>query len=66
MINDVRRAYAYAEAIRNVCINLPVEDSKGGKSMVGRLDLSLYGTRDAATTWQETRPMDGAPVELAE
>ena len=54
MINDVRRAYFYAAATRDLFINLPPEDTKATEGQVGRLNLSLYGTRDAATNWQET------------
>ena len=46
---DVSRAYFYAESIRPVFIQIPEEDRlPGDEGMVGRLNLSLYGTRDAA------------------
>ena len=33
-------------------IEIPIEDFEpGGEHMVGRLNLSLYGTRDAAQNW---------------
>ena len=33
-------------------MEIPVEDrEEGDENMVGRLDLSLYGTRDAAVNW---------------
>ena len=54
MVNDVRRAYFYAEATRELYVELPEEDSEFGGSMVGRLRLCLYGTRDAALNWQDT------------
>ena len=55
MINDVRRAYFYAEATRDLFIELPNEDAEYGKGdLVGKLRLCLYGTRDAALNWQET------------
>ena len=55
MINDVRRAYFYAQATRELYVELPAEDSASGKGdMVGRLRLCLYGTRDAALNWQDT------------
>ena len=39
---------------REVYIQLPAEDvGPGEKDMVGRLNLCLYGTRDAAMNWQE-------------
>ena len=54
MINDVRRAYFYAKAKRDLYIELPPEDTRGSKDQLGKLRLSLYGTRDAASNWQET------------
>ena len=54
MINDVRRAYFYARASRNLFIELPDEDPNKGSGMVGKLNLCLYGTRDAARSWQQT------------
>ena len=55
MINDVARAFFEAKAMRTVCVELPTEsitqeDRK--QDMVGLLRMSLYGTRDAATNWQ--------------
>ena len=47
--SDIKRAYFYARAVRPVYIEIPVEDRQpGDDGMVGRLNLSLYGTRDAA------------------
>ena len=54
MINDVRRAYFYAKASRNLFIELPDEDARKEPGVVGRLNLCLYGTRDAARSWQQT------------
>ena len=48
MINDVSRAYFYAEATRCMYIELPREDPLYDPNMLGRLRLCLYGTRDAA------------------
>ena len=53
MINDVARAYFYAACTRDVYIELPSEDG-AGPDMLGKLNLCLYGTRDAASNWQET------------
>ena len=56
MINDVARAFFEAQAKRKVCIELPTEDMNPqdiGKDLVGILNKSLYGTRDAAKNWQE-------------
>ena len=47
---EVRRAYFHAAAKREVYIELPPEDTEEG--MCGRLDKSLYGTRDAAQNWE--------------
>ena len=52
MTLDVKRAYFYARSRRPVYIEIPIEDFEpGGEHMVGRLNLSLYGTRDAAQNW---------------
>ena len=44
-MNDVCRAYFYGKT---------EEDKEHGESMLGKLRLCLYGTRDAAKGWQET------------
>ena len=52
MAIDVSRAYFYAESIWPVFIELPKEDrTPADEGLVGRLNLSLYGTRDAAQNW---------------
>ena len=49
---DIKRAYFYAPACRRLYIRLPEEDRMPGEEdMVGELQLSLYGTRDAAMNW---------------
>ena len=49
---DIKRAYFYAKARRAVFIEIPIEDREDGdEGMVGQLQLSLYGTRDAAQNW---------------
>ena len=56
MVNDVSRAFFEAPAMRQVCVELPNEDlSAVDKQLdsVGHLQMSLYGTRDAAMNWQE-------------
>ena len=46
---DVKRAYSYAPAKMPLFIELPVEDRlPGDEGSVAQLNLSLYGTRDAA------------------
>ena len=52
MSNDIKRAYFHAPATRPVYIVIPDEDwEDGDEARVGKLNLSLYGTRDAATNW---------------
>ena len=56
MINDVSRAFFEAPAVRQVCVELPDEDITSADKIadrVGYLQMSLYGTRDAAMNWQE-------------
>ena len=49
---DVKRAYFYAPTRREIFIQIPVEDRyPGDEEMIGVLDFSLYGTRDAAQNW---------------
>ena len=47
---DVKRAYLFAEARREVYVTLPEEDSEPG--MCGMLKKAMYGTRDAAQNWE--------------
>ena len=54
MINDVRQAYFYAKASRHLFVEIPDEDPRKKPGLVGRLKLCLYGTRDAAKSWQKT------------
>ena len=48
---DIRRAYFHAKSKRDVYIRLPNEDAEEG--MCGKLDKSMYGTRDASKNWEE-------------
>ena len=51
---DVSRAYFYAQASRAVYVELPDEDrDEGEEQACGRLNVSMYGTRDAARNWAE-------------
>ena len=61
MINDVRRAYFYAHTQRDVYIEVPPEDPNAGPDVLGKLELCLYGTGDAAKGWQEelSRQLEG-------
>ena len=55
MAVDVKRAYFYAPATRDLFIRIPKEDKEeGDEGMVAKLRLSLYGTRDAALNWTNT------------
>ena len=55
MSNDIKRAYFYAPVSRPMFIIIPEEDHEDGdEDMVGQLNLSLYGTRDAAVNWAHT------------
>ena len=47
---DVSRAYFYAPSRRPVFVKLPEEDDEPG--MCGRLNVSMYGTQDAAANWE--------------
>ena len=56
MINDVARAFFEALSVRNVCVEIPAgdkEEADARHDKVGHLQMSLYGTRDAAMNWQE-------------
>ena len=56
MINDVARAFFEAKAMRTVCVKLPTEnitEEDRRRDMVVLLRMSLYGTRAAATNWQD-------------
>ena len=51
---DVKRAYFYPPVKRPLFIELPVEDwLPGDEGSVAQLNLSLYGTRDAAQNWAQ-------------
>ena len=63
MLIDVARAYFHAQATRAVYVRLPDEDEGANcneRPLCGRLRLSIYGTRDAAHSWEleYTRFMD--------
>ena len=54
MIADVRRAYFHAKPKWLTYVKLPAEDIlPGEEGMCGRLNYSMYGTRDAAMNWAE-------------
>ena len=49
MVQDVKKAYFFADATRKLYVELPPEEYEQGRC--GRLLKSLYGTRDAALNW---------------
>ena len=52
MVNDVSRAFFHARACRDVYVQLAKEDQQeGDERRCGRLNFSMYGTRDAAQNW---------------
>ena len=52
---DIRKAYFHAKVKRLVYVSLPEEFCEPGEygKVCGRLNFSLYGTRDAASNWEE-------------
>ena len=57
-IFDVSRAYFYAPCQRRFFIEIPDEDREvGDEHRVGRLKLSLKGTKDAAQNWAAAHTM---------
>ena len=55
MINDVARAFFEAPMTRYVCVELPAEartEQDDKEDNVALLQMSLYGTRDAAAKFQ--------------
>ena len=54
MIMDIKSAFLYGEAVRNVYIELPHRDPESGKNVVGKLVKAMYGTRDAPKIWFNT------------
>ena len=54
MIADVKRAYFLGKAKRTTYVQLPPEDiGPWEEGMCGRLDYSMYGTRDAVANWSD-------------
>eukprot|EP00973_Karenia_brevis_P096115 12430674-Karenia_brevis.AAC.1 len=53
MVNDVSRAYFYAQSDTPTFVKLCDEDTEpGDEGMCGELRVSMYGTRKAAQNWQ--------------
>ena len=54
MVNDIRRTFFHARVKGDVFVQLPQEDINNGEDkMCGKLNYSMYGTRDAAQNWHE-------------
>ena len=56
MINDVSRAFFDSPATRNICVEIPAEDMTDADrrhDKIGRLRMSVYGTRDVALNLQD-------------
>ena len=52
MVNELGRAFFHANVCREVFVQLAEEDRKlGEERMCGKLNYSIYGTRDAAQNW---------------
>ena len=50
----IRRAYFNAKATRDIYVELPPEDPRyHDENACGTLVLSIYGTRDAASNWED-------------
>ena len=54
MVTDVFRTYVNASATRDMFIELPREDPEYDPTCLEKLNVCLYGTRDAALNWQRT------------
>ena len=50
-LTDISRAHFYGTATRRIFVNLPEGDETPG--MCGLLLKTMYGTRDASSTWQK-------------
>eukprot|EP00973_Karenia_brevis_P046812 6495245-Karenia_brevis.AAC.1 len=53
MVNDVSRAYFYARSESPTFVRICDEDwEEGDENRCGELQVSMYGTRQAAQNWQ--------------
>ncbi len=54
MVNDVSRAYMYADCDEELFVELCEEDIEGDheRHMCGKLVKAMYGTRPTALNWQ--------------
>ena len=54
MVLDVKGAFLYGNARRDIYIELPREDNMANSgTYVGKLNKAMYGTRDAPQIWQD-------------
>ena len=65
MVLDIKRAFLHGLVTRTIYVELPDEESEGGK-YVGRLVKTLYGTRDAPVAWQRVVKNDMARLGFEE
>ena len=50
---DVKRAYFHAKALREIYVEIDDKDKEEEEGdVVGRLNYAMYGTRDAASSWE--------------
>ena len=65
MVLDIKRAFLHGQATRTIYVQLPEEESEGGR-YVGRLVKTLYGTRDAPVAWQRVVKSDMSRLGFTE
>ena len=68
MVNDISIAYFYAKSESPTFVERCDEDfQEGDEEMCGELQVSMYGTRQAAQKWQQcvTRLMEGNGFDSA-
>ena len=53
MVMDVKCAFLYGKMKRNIYIELPTQDERYGKNLVGKLIKAMYWTRDAPQIWED-------------
>ncbi len=67
MVNDVSRAYMYADCEEDIYVELCDEDcdENDEEPMCGKLEKAMYGTRPAAKMWQKegTKTLEDAGFE---
>jgi len=52
---DVSRAYFHAPCLKPTFIEIPAEDRQpGDEDRAGKLNVSMYGTREAQINWENT------------